>query len=248
MAEENNTPTTPVEQLRIELQNLKSELKSQNELHKKELDTLKSEIRLLKQVVSKNEDKLCVQGRVNDALSNEVDRLEQYGRRNCILLKGLTPARNEKNEELTEKVKNIISHDLNLPPAAVADFDKTHRVGPIFKDKKGNLQQTTIIRFKSHEARYKAYLKRGIVKNKGLNLTPSLTNKRRKLLDAAIEKYGGNDFIEFIFCDIHGDLKVKLCKAVRNNHFHIFKSLENIQWLLHDLSEQDFDDDVEDES
>ena len=69
MAEENNTPTTPVEQLRIELQNLKSELKSQNELHKKE-------IRLLKQVVSKNEDKLCVQGRVNDALSNEVDRLE----------------------------------------------------------------------------------------------------------------------------------------------------------------------------
>ena len=230
--------STIIEQLKAEIGELKAQLKLQNEAHNEEISILRTEINDLKTITSRNSDKIMVQSRVNEALSAEVDRLEQYGRRNCILLKGIPASRNEKNADLTDTVKKILSEDLKLSAPDMKDFDKTHRIGPAYRDKRGNLHQSTIVRFKSHEARYKAYLNRAKLKTKGMNLSPSLTNKRRKLLASAKEKYADNKEIDFIFCDIHGDLKIKLTEPVNEKHFHVFHSNEDIQWLLHELSEQ----------
>ena len=233
------TPPTEENATKNELEELKKQIQSIQKQHRQEIDELKKQVSNLQLEMSKSEDRSMVQERVNDALRREVDRLEQYGRRNCLVFKGVPPAHNESVGGLTTKVRKVLSDDLKLSDKQLADLDKTHRIGPVLTDAKGKKFQNTIVRFKSHSVRYAAYLKRGTVRKKGLKITPSLTNRRRKLLDYANENYSENPAVDFVFCDIHGDLKVKLKEKVRGKNFHLFNSLDDIQWLLHEVSQED---------
>ena len=233
-----------------EIQKLKEQHESSRIAQQKENESLRKELSLLKLEMAKLEDKYSVQSKVTEALSGEVDRLEQYGRRHCVLIKGIPPVRNEDNHALEESVKEILTKDVQLPARHVADLDKAHRVGPVFKDKSGARQQNTIVRFKSHTARYQTYLQRKkvLTSNKKIKITPSLTNRRRKLLLDAQKKFGENPAIQYIFCDIHGDLKLKLHDPYEGNCFHNFNSVSDISWLLHELSQVLVDENSGDEN
>ena len=215
-----------------------------NEL-REEVNNLKSKMKELNFKICLSEEKSLIQDRVNMLLRQEIDRLEQYQRRNSVVIKGIDLNRNEENDNLKKEVIEIIEKDLELPEA-VLDFDKTHRVGPIYENYKGVKQQDVVVRFKSHSARYSTYLKRKETKNKKIRITPSLTDRRRRLLLEAQKRFEGNSAINFLYCDIHGDLKLRLLEPIRFHYVHDFHNIEDIEYILynttHDWNDNDFSD------
>ena len=212
-----------------------------------EVSSLKDEINELRTLVKKLENKIneidgksLVSKQVSTLLRKEVDRLEQYGRRASLTIKGIPPNRDEDNN-LKNQVIDIIKNDLGLPNEAL-DFDKTHRIGPIYDTAHGK-KQDVIVRLKSHSARYTIYNKRKTCKNKNIRITPSLTERRRKLLLEAQRKYKDHPAVNFIYTDINGDLKVRLKLPVQNKFVHRFDDLDTIDLLFYNSSHE-WDSDV----
>ena len=71
----------------------------------------------------------------NNILKREVDRLEQYGRRHSVVIRGIPAVEGESTADLTEKVKNVLRNDLAIKQE-IKDFDKTHRIGRCSKPKR----------------------------------------------------------------------------------------------------------------
>ena len=112
-------------------------------------DTIKSltaRIDMLEKRVLELEGVLEVTRNANSLLEQEVDNLQQYQRRTCIIVDGITPVKDETEEQITAKTKNFLIKNFGFEKRKVnEELDKCHRLG---KAKDG--KQSTIIRFKSH--------------------------------------------------------------------------------------------------
>ena len=119
------------------------------------------------------------------SLSSEIDDLEQYSRRNCLVLHGA----NESNDENTnEIIIKTFSEELGVE-IKEDDLDKSHRLGkPKRKDNKPRL---IIVMFARYAVRRKAFMN-NIMKLKGkqLLITESLTSSRMQSLGDTQRKYG----------------------------------------------------------
>ena len=143
-------------------------------------------------------------------LSNEIDDLQQYQRRHCIVIDGLRTSPNETSDQVTEKV---LTENLQFDPEEVNyQIDKCHRIGPI-NTKDG--MQSMIVRFKTHSFREAVYLKRRKC-NKKQKTKLSLTQRRRKTLTYAYNNAIKLSQIDFFYVDIHGNLKFRLKNAISN--------------------------------
>ena len=148
------------------------------------------------------------------------------------MIRGIAPAENETNDQLIEKVKQVVCVDNNMKADINRDFDKTHRIGPVINTESGP-KQDVIVRFKSHSTRYKVYHKRKDIKEKKkVRITPSLTTTRRKLLSTARNQHESNELVDFIFTDMHGDIKVKFKQNVKGKLFHVLSCIEDLEELL----------------
>ena len=82
-----------------------------------------------------------------------MDDLQQYQRRACVTLDGITPSEHETTEEITKKAKNVMLKNLNFSEKEVdIELDKCHRLGPTRDGK-----QSTIVRFRSQVFKEKVY-------------------------------------------------------------------------------------------
>ena len=119
------------------------------------------------------------------SLSSEIDDLEQYSRRNCLVLHGA----NESNDENTnEIIIKTFSEELGVE-IKEDDLDKSHRLGkPKRKDNKPRL---IIVMFARYAVRRKTFMN-NIMKLKGkqLLITESLTSSRMQSLGDTQRKYG----------------------------------------------------------
>ena len=119
------------------------------------------------------------------SLSSEIDDLEQYSRRNCLVLHGV----NESNDENTnEIIIKTFSEELGVE-IKEDDLDKSHRLGkPKRKDNKPRL---IIVMFARYAVRRKTFMN-NIMKLKGkqLLITESLTSSRMQSLGDTQRKYG----------------------------------------------------------
>ena len=71
-------------------------------------------------------------------LSTEIDDLQQYQRRHCIVIDGLRTSLNETRNQVTEKVEKVLAESLQFDPEEVNyQIDKCHRIGPINTNKDG---------------------------------------------------------------------------------------------------------------
>ena len=199
---------------------------------KEEIAALRKQVKDLTNRLDEVESLAGVTASVNSHLQKEVDRLEQYGRRHSVVIRGIIPEENEQNDQLVEKVRDIVGNQLNLKSDFNRDFDKTHRIGPIIKTKDGP-RQDVIVRFKSHSVRYRVYNKRKeINKERKIRITPSLTNIRRKLLSTARDRYESKEQVDYIFTDVHGDIKVKFKSKIKDKLFHELTCIEDLEVLL----------------
>ena len=136
----------------------------------------------LKKTVERLQSELVITKNVNDILTNEVDDLQQYQQRQCIIIDGLETTPNKKISQVTQKAENAFAQHIKLDPDEVVNqINKCHRI-VLHKNDGTHL---TKVRFKSHSFREKAYVNRKKCTNRNIKIKLSLTRKRRKTLTYA---------------------------------------------------------------
>jgi hypothetical protein len=241
----NQTPMKTKEQLQQQVQQKeqqKQHKQQQKQQQKKkdesgpsskdeEIASLRQQLQAMQVRLEAVESQVAITSKVNTILSKEVDRLEQYGRRNSVVIRGIPPKEDETNGELKQCVKDIVAVDLGLKEQFKVDFDKTHRIGPVLTTPKGK-RQDVIVRFKSHSSRYDVYRKRKELKNKSIRITPSLTKTRRKLLSMARSEYEEHEDVNFVYVNEHGDTKVRFNEKFKGKFVYDFSSMDELRELM----------------
>ena len=148
-------------------------MKSQDEI----VAEIAARIANLESTVESLQSELVITKNVNDILTNEFDHLQQYQWRQCIVIDSLQTTPNETISQITQKAENALAQHLKLDPDEVVnEIGKCHRIGQL----KNDGTWSTIVRFKSHSFREKAYVSRKKCINHNIKIRLSLTRKRRK--------------------------------------------------------------------
>ena len=114
--------------------------------------------------------------------ANLIDSLEQYGRRNCVLIHGVPETKDENTDTLAI---DTINEHLKIPLKA-RDLDRTHRIGKRKVDK----TRPIIVKFARYNKRRSVFKNKKLFKGSAFMMTESLTVPRVKMLNAAKEKFG----------------------------------------------------------
>ena len=122
---------------------------------------------------------------LNEQLNTNLDDLEQYSRRNCLLLHGIRESPNEIAENvILETINNKLK--LTLKPD---DIDRTHRIGQLKRkpDASNTMPKPRpfIIKFVSYRARFLVFRNKRLLKGSGLLVTENLTRQRNEILQDA---------------------------------------------------------------
>ena len=118
-----------------------------------------------------------------DSLSGQVDKQEQYLRRHCLLLHGISDNKNEKTDDLCFAT---INEHLELS-ITEADIERTHRIGkPRDADQKS---RPIIVKFVRYSDRKNVFNGKKKLKGKNIAITEILTATRIKKLKEAREIY-----------------------------------------------------------
>ena len=112
------------------------------------------------------------------------DDLEQYSRRNCLVLHGIPETKQESTDKL---VVDTINSKLNVK-ISPTDLDRTHRIGkhsPV-----SNRPRAIIVKFARYNVRASVFREKKLLKNSKIMLTESLTSGRMRQLQLAKAKFG----------------------------------------------------------
>ena len=190
----------------------------------KRLDAIENKNRILEAKVTTLESEKVINENVTRLLSEEVDRLDQYHRRsNIIIANVIKTNEKESEEEVKKKVHDILKTDLKLPDT-IPQIDKLHRIGKV-RERNGKQSQDIIVRFTTHRARYQVYTNRKSTRN--VKIRPNLTRRRETLRYEASESTKDNDKVNFVYADVHGDIKVRLIDQYKGKHVHAINSRKN---------------------
>ena len=101
-------------------------------------------------------------------LENQLDYQEQYSRRNCILIHGLTETQDENTDDIS--LRTINEHlELELTEK---ELDRTHRIN---NQKSGNKRPRPInVKFARYNTRRKVFVNKKGLMNIGISITVSL--------------------------------------------------------------------------
>ena len=223
----------------LEMQSTIEKLNSQVDTLNKKVDNLEEQVKELsplKNEVKKLVDINAVATKVSDNLSKELERLQQYSRRNCLVLENIPLTKKESLKDLESKVESAVTKEFQIDKSEFkADFDKTHRIGPVRNNK-----QRVIVRFKRHSMVEKVYERRK--KSNKYNVKPSLTKFRLNTLNATLARFSKCEKVDFIYSDIHGNLKVRFKEQFNGRYVHSFYDENELSELMFDVENSSFDD------
>ena len=117
-------------------------------------------------------------------VNNQLDRQEQYSRRNCLLLHGVDETDNEVTDNIIIKT---VKDEMNIE-ISPESIDRTHRIGK--KQQNSRRPRPIIVKFSTYNNRHKIFKNKKLLKGKGISITESLTQKRVEMLKKAREEYG----------------------------------------------------------
>ena len=158
--------TSSVEFLTTKFDELEKERKEKDEL----INSLQIEVSSLK-VEVKN-------------LEKKADDQEQYSRRNCLLIHGLTET---KTEDTDEMVLDVINNKLNIEMSQIS-IDRSHRLGK--RKGPGQKPRAIIVQFTRYKDRHHVFTNKKLLKGSGISVTESLTLKSMEHLKKAREQHG----------------------------------------------------------
>jgi len=215
------------------IQELKDIILKQGEAiakQQKDIELLRQEVSLKNEKIEILESKLSIlESAINVLKKSSHESLkanddnEQYNRRLCLRINGISVDEKESSEESLKKVKSVFTElDVNIPDECV---DRAHRIGIPTKDKNGVKQHTMIVRFTTWRHRTAVY--RARKKSRKYIIHFDLTKKRLNLLKNSREFLNENpqSHINFVFADVNCRLMAKLS----NGKFQAFESMEELK-------------------
>ena len=115
--------------------------------------------------------------------------MEQYSRRNCLLIHGIA----EKSDENTDKIICDLAEEKLGVTISLDHIDRSHRVGARGrKDRKGRpLTRPIIVKFIGYRPRSLMYAARAKLKTTRIYIHENLTPERQSLLRYVKERYPG---------------------------------------------------------
>ena len=150
----------------------------------KKIDELETEIKNKDEKIQLLENRVEILEEEKESQGKEIDDLEQYSRRNCLLLHGVV----ETNAECTDDIIiKTCAEELGID-VKQEDLDRSHRLGKVKRN--DNKPPPIIVKFAHYAVRNKVFSNKKKLKGKKLLITESLTVYRMKLLDEARQKYG----------------------------------------------------------
>nr|CAD7259119.1 unnamed protein product [Timema shepardi] len=120
---------------------------------------------------------------------DKLDDLEQYSRRNCLLVHGMP---GKPGEEVRTEVLRMFETRLNVKIEA-RDVDRCHRIGKPKRTSGEALvegRRPIIIKFTSYQKRSLVFSAKKTLKSNSILITESLTSMRQQILKAARDRYG----------------------------------------------------------
>ena len=199
-------------------------------LQNEKISQLEKRISTLEGDLVQTKAHFSVRDHVIEALRGEIHRLQQYTRRYSVTIKGIDKEKDEKPEDLREKVLKLVT-DVNSTTQE-PDIDKFHRNG-----RRVGKEQDIILRFKSHSAKEVFYKARKNLINtrKEVKIRPSLSNNQINLLrdaEAVVEEFNFKEEImnpvDFVFANVHGQTQVKLREDFRGSPFLSFNTIPEL--------------------
>lgn len=209
------------------------DLKDEFDLQRQEITDLKNKVLKLELLLNEVVSEKAIASHVSDLLHEKIDDLQQYSRRNCLVLEGLPVTTNESVNDLKDKVREAVTNDLNINSTEFDnEFDKTHRIGPVSDGQK----QKVIVRFKSHSFRSKIYRVRKECARRDLKVRLSLTKRRQDLLNFAQTQLEDEPNFKFVYADEDGNLKLRTKDPVGRKSVFTFKNECDIAQLITGIS------------
>ena len=187
---------------------------------------LKRKVELLEGKIFQLEGQVHISQTVNTLLEAKIDDQEQYSRRPCLVISRL--AQPGEEDEL-QKVATTIEDETGITRnTVIRNIDKTHPIGQadengkqkrIVKLTSDSFKEVVYRKHKEKQKKHVAELKQKKQPVRiGIKFQPSLTTRRRKLLELANEKFAGVDQIQFTYADMHGNIKVMLKSPVQRRY------------------------------
>ena len=94
------------------------------------------------------DERVSYQENIINQLLIKCDDNEQYSRRNCLRIHGIESKKNEKIDDLRQKVKEC--YESVQVPFAQEDIDRAHRIGMEYAEKNSGKEVKSItVKFKS---------------------------------------------------------------------------------------------------
>ena len=112
-------------------------------------------------------------------LEKEIDKHEQYSRRNCLLVHRIVETDDEVTDDL---VIDTISPKMNIE-ISLANLDQTHRIGK--KQPGQNKPRPMILKLSRYNVRKKVFSNKKIPRGSNVSITESLIPKRKEILKKA---------------------------------------------------------------
>ena len=129
--------------------------------------------------VTAMEGKLSALDSNNKALSDEMDALEQYSRRNCLLFHGVPET---DADDTTESVISLCKGKLDVDVSRDL-IDRSHRLGQRHFGPSGEYKpRPIIVKFRSYETRRSVFSAKRLLKGTKFVVTENLTRRRNDLL------------------------------------------------------------------
>ena len=227
------------------------ELKLKVESLENKVESLEVKVECLGNSLTQTEATLAISQQTSTMLKRELDSLQQYSRRNCIVVDGIASSKQASPTSHVEKVKNLLTREFPDDDEIHSCFDKAHPIGPVL-----NNTQSYIIRFSKHSVVRKIYNKRKELKNKQIKLRPSLTKNRSNTLKECndIIKSSFSSAVNFVFADVEGNLKVCLKNRFYGKNIHPITDKDSLCDLImlsdniNDYPDSDHESDHEPES
>lgn len=169
-------------------------------------EPLMSEITKLKGTLAKKDQ-------IIEDLEKQVDKLEQYTRRNSLRITGVPE---KETEDLYAETLKLANEKLDVsPPISITDIDRVHRIGP--RQSSGNsAPRTIILKMATYRARANIYKNRSKLRNNRdkIFLNEDLTKARSSLFRDARQFKREKKIIDcwtfdgtLLIKDLHGKIK-----------------------------------------
>ena len=131
------------------------------------------------------QEQIASMERTQQSLTDELDELEQYSRRNCLVVHGLPENSNAAGNENTTEAFLKVAGSLGVHLDAGC-IDRSHRMGRTSPEYAGTRNpRPVIVKFTSYEPRRAIFTSKRKLKGTHIVITGNLTRRRADLLRKA---------------------------------------------------------------